>query len=688
MKEKRSRSLVLCTSFTSSQRQDSDSASRSGSASIVGRKYNPVNNENENEKMKTHTILCLLLVVVTGTFGQNIDSLKTELKNAKSDSAKCNILSALANSDSEDSENFIDAYLQTAKSHKGIFYKKHLAEAFNLKGCALFYNGNVVEAISYFSKSIRISEDIGNKKEVATDMINLAVVYRVQGDLPSSITQLQKAYEISDKINYKDGCISSLINLGEAYIDSDYDKSFDFFNRAVEMSDNKTQMLSGYYGIGTVYSKKNENDKAIEIFKKGLSISRDLNNKLQIHRGVSCIASSLINIGKYNQALPYALEGLKLSKDVVFKTMQSAQLLKTIYSKTNQPAKELEAYKLYIQMKDSINSQENRKAVIRNQIQTEYDKKALADSLRSDNEKNIIVVKKNAEIEHQQNQKMVLYVGLALVIIFSFVLFNRFQLIQKQKQVIEHHQKEITDSINYAKRLQEAILPSQNQFNNLLPENFVYYRPKDIVAGDFYWLENVDDTVYFAAADCTGHGVPGAMVSMVCSNALTRVVLEYGITEPGKILDEVRKIVIATFEKSGTDIKDGMDISLCALNKNTNELKWAGANNPLWYFQDDKMNEVKADKQPIGKCDNPVPFTTHSVLLQKGDSVFIFTDGYADQFGGPKGKKFMYKQMKDIIQRHTGEHMLSQKLHLDVAFGNWMNVNDQVDDVCVIGVRV
>jgi serine phosphatase RsbU (regulator of sigma subunit) len=258
----------------------------------------------------------------------------------------------------------------------------------------------------------------------------------------------------------------------------------------------------------------------------------------------------------------------------------------------------------------------------------------------------------------------------------------------KQKEIIEERQKEITDNINYAKRLQQAIIPADNYWKKHLPESFVMYQPKDIVSGDFYWLENVNDLILFAAADCTGHGVSGAMVSVVCSNALNRTVKEFGITEPNKILDKTRELVLETFAKSESDIKDGMDISLCSLNTKTNELLWSGANNPLWYVSANNLNEIKGDKQPIGKTDDPKPFTTHKIELQKGDTIYIFTDGYADQFGGEKGKKFMYKPLKNLLLEIHQQPLANQKEHLEKHFANWKANTEQTDDVLIIGIKI
>jgi serine phosphatase RsbU (regulator of sigma subunit) len=288
--------------------------------------------------------------------------------------------------------------------------------------------------------------------------------------------------------------------------------------------------------------------------------------------------------------------------------------------------------------------------------------------------------------------------SLFLITIVLFVFFKRdntlFQkMILDQKKLVQEKQKEIIDSITYARRIQEAILPPQSYWLKNLPHSFVLYKPKDIVAGDFYWIERIitqqgKDLVFFAAADCTGHGVPGAMVSVVCNNALNRSLLEFKLTDTGKILDKTRELVIATFGKSDNEVKDGMDISLCRLDLVTSELQWSGANNPLWYVRNGELIEIKPDKQPIGNYDLQTPFTSHVLQLQKGDTLYIFTDGYADQFGGIKGKKFKYKQLEEKLLAIHGLEMPEQKKILEKTFEDWKHQLEQIDDVCVMGVKI
>jgi len=241
-------------------------------------------------------------------------------------------------------------------------------------------------------------------------------------------------------------------------------------------------------------------------------------------------------------------------------------------------------------------------------------------------------------------------------------------------------------SIAYAKRIQTAILPPVKLIEEKLPDSFVLYQPKDVVAGDFYWMQEQGGKIHFAVADCTGHGVPGAMVSVVCNNALNRSVKEFGQTKPGDILDKTREIVIQEFEKSEEDVKDGMDIALCSLSGQ--KLEYAGAHNPLWIIRNGELLETKADKQPIGKFDLMSAYTTHAIDVEKGDLVYLLTDGFPDQFGGPKGKKYKYKQLKNLLLEIKDLSMSEQKERIQKSLTNWMGDLEQVDDVCIMGVKI
>lgn len=255
-----------------------------------------------------------------------------------------------------------------------------------------------------------------------------------------------------------------------------------------------------------------------------------------------------------------------------------------------------------------------------------------------------------------------------------------------QKTIIETKNKEITESIEYAQHIQHALLTPSHIVKEYLKKSFILYKPKDIIAGDFYWIEHVDDKIFFAAADCTGHGVPGAMVSVLCHNALNRSISEFGLDQPAKILDKTRAFVIEEFANAEEEVKDGMDIVLCMLQGN--HLAYAGANNPLWIISNGELTEIKADRQPIGLFDHSHPFTEHTFELKKGDTVYIFSDGYRDQFGGPKGKKFKVEPFRKLLLSIQQAPMSKQRMIIDQVFEEWKGNLEQIDDVCVIGVRI
>lgn len=264
--------------------------------------------------------------------------------------------------------------------------------------------------------------------------------------------------------------------------------------------------------------------------------------------------------------------------------------------------------------------------------------------------------------------------------------------IDKQRAQIEEYFVQVTDSIKYAQKIQEAILPPDTQVQRMLPNSFILYRPKDIVSGDFYWLGEANNKVFFAAVDCTGHGVPGAFMSIVGYNQLKQAIITTGGSNPAEILDHLNKGVSETLhqkEEHSTN-KDGMDIAICSLDYDTLELEYAGAFNPLYLLRNNEIQEIKANKFPIGSFvdEEPSNFTNNKFQLQKGDQIYIFSDGYADQFGGPRGKKFMYRRFRELLVANCHKEMSEQKETLQETLFDWMQDEEQVDDILVIGVRV
>jgi serine phosphatase RsbU (regulator of sigma subunit) len=262
---------------------------------------------------------------------------------------------------------------------------------------------------------------------------------------------------------------------------------------------------------------------------------------------------------------------------------------------------------------------------------------------------------------------------------------------ERQRLKLEELYKDVTDSIRYAKRLQYSILPPQEVIRKVCPESFVLFKPKDIVSGDFYWFYETEGKSLVSAVDCTGHGVPGAFMSLVGANGLNAAVKEHRKTEPGLILNELNKFVSESLNKASEDntVRDGMDLSFCTIDYKTMELEYAGANNPLYLIRDNEFIIVKADKFAIGSFDpDSHVYTTHKVKIQKGDLIYLFTDGYADQFGGARGKKFLYKHFRDTLLEVHKKSMPEQHDYLKQQIEDWQGPYEQVDDILVIGIRI
>jgi serine phosphatase RsbU (regulator of sigma subunit) len=409
------------------------------------------------------------------------------------------------------------------------------------------------------------------------------------------------------------------------------------------------------------------------------------------------IGNILFKKNKNQEALKFALTGYTIAKDLglIDKQEESAHLLANIYSNLGNFNTAFKMQKIFELMHDSINKTENDKKIIQKQFQFEYAKKAVADSIKTSQQKQILEL----QLAKQKSQKNYLFGIVFLIAVFTFFVYNRLQITRKQrniisdqKAIVDEKQKEILDSITYAKRIQQAILPSNKFIEENLNNYFILYKPKDIVAGDFYWItesqNKIDSKLYVAVCDCTGHGVPGAMVSVICNNALNRALIEFEETLPGKIFDKARALVLENFAKSDEEVKDGMDATLCALDMKLNKLWWSGANIPLWIIREHQLIEIKPDKQPIGKGYENKAFTTHEITLQKNDTIFLFSDGFADQFGGEKNKKMTKAKFKEKLVKMASLSMAEQKQELELFYENYKGKEEQVDDVCVLGFRV
>ena len=600
-------------------------------------------------------------------------------------------------------------YEQSVKLLKELEDIKGLATCLNNIGSTYVGLGEINKSLKNYHQSLKLFESIQSKRGIAYCLSNLGDVYEHQGEREKALEFYERSLTLREELKDNPGIIHSLNNITGIYTVEGKDSlALTISFRALKLAQqigHKQGEANALNNIGMNHYKSGEYKKSLDFLIRSAKIMEEIDNKDGVTNCLMNISRIYIAQGNLKQAERTAKKSLKMAKEMKFPGLikVSAFLLSDIYYAKKDNKNALIMYKLYVVMKDSINNQETLKATAKHQAKYEYEKQKALDDAEHD---------KLLAIEHEEKEKQQILTGatatgLGLVVIFLFFVFNRLRITRKQKQVIEQQKievesqksiveqahfeleeknQEIMDSITYAKRIQSAILPPNKVVKEYLQKSFILYKPKDIVAGDFYWLEQTKKKVLFAVADCTGHGVPGAMVSVVCNNALNRSVREHGLTDPGEILTKTREIVIQEFEKADEDVKDGMDIALCSLEGD--KLLYAGANNPLWIIRNSEIIETKANKQPIGKFDNPALYNTHSFNLQKGDSLYVFSDGYVDQFGGVKGKKFKPKRFRELLLSIESKNMEEQKTILNKAFESWKKGVNQVDDVCIIGVKI
>lgn len=461
-----------------------------------------------------------------------------------------------------------------------------------------------------------------------------------------------------------------------------------------------------YNKIGVCYKEQNKLELAEKYFRK--AVESELKNVPPNPEAMVGYNQNLgvvyYDRGAYAQALKAYQEADKY-QDLNNVTGQHLadryQLYANVYGKLGQYKPAYENLEAFRKLKDSIDNLKLSDKIL--SLKQEFQTQQIEDSLNI-NKKELGLSKatnqRNASIILGMLVVLVLIIGLVIVVarnskqrkLANQALTEKNAKIEAQQVALQQKNDEIIDSINYAKRLQSTILPPQAKINDLFPNNFVLYKPKDIVAGDFYVCETIEmagrKIGIVAVADCTGHGVPGALVSMVCSSAIKRSVVEFHLTDPGKILDKSAQLVVESFESAHEKVKDGMDISLACIDFESGTMQWAGAHNPLWIVRNRELIEIKADKQPVGHFEQSKAFTSHEIQLEKGDRLYFISDGYADQFGGPIGKKLKTKNLKDLLLETATASISMQGTQLERYFTEWKANFEQVDDVCIMGIEV
>ena len=573
-----------------------------------------------------------------------------------------------------------------------------MARIYDNLGMSYDYKGEYGQAIKYYLAARDIFQHIGRIDGVGVVENNLGISYLYLQDFENSKTHFETAYKIYiEEIKDTNNAYSAKMNLGIIdYFTGDTVAALEKFREvaiAMEKIGNLRSYGSSVTNIAEMYQEMGESDSAFFYLEKAIEVDKKLNNIDGLETDYRIMGSLYRDLKDYQNARKYYFKALDINMEVgrKYTIEQTYVALYELEKEAKNFEKALEFLELQNAYKDSLMEESNTKIIGKMEAEHEFNKELAVQKAKDEQ-------KLKVEEEKRRKSELVLYytIGIILVVVLFAILVLRSlretkkqkELVQLAKQEIEVKNQELVDSITYAKRIQTAILPPDEMVKKLLPNSFVIYIPKDIVAGDFYWMQEHKGKVLFAAADCTGHGVPGAMVSVVCNSGLNRAVREFDLTDPGAILSKTRELVVEEFEKSVEDVKDGMDIALCSLEGNT--LQYAGAHNPLWIIRNgsDEIEEIKANKQPIGKFDNPLPYQTHEVQLNSGDLVYIFSDGYADQFGGDKGKKFKASNFKQLLLSIKDESLETQNEQIVKNFHEWKGSIEQLDDVCIIGVRI
>ncbi|MDX2362414.1 MAG: tetratricopeptide repeat protein [Crocinitomicaceae bacterium] len=593
-------------------------------------------------------------------------------------------------------------------------------------GSAYSFNGQNDIAIEEYFKAISIAETFDESLAIRS-YVNIGHAFKLLKNFDKSKEYSLKAYELGSEYEDTSVMITALNIL--ALLENragDAEKALSYFEEGLEYAratDNLERQSQILYNLSNIYFDREEYEKGFELFNESVEISKVNGSYLNIAIGFHSIAITYLEIGELNKssmaadsALVYGL----LSEN--YEMIMEAYAMKAEVAKTKgHYQKSVEYLEFAYIYKDSLNLAQLNGAALDAEDTFNEQKRMIADSLQK--------VHDDAKIAHDDeinSQKLTtLYILLAIaVFVIAIVAFGIYflnknnklikeqhALVNEQKDEIEIQHQEITDSISYAQRIQEAIIAKAGEWEKISPERFILFKPKDVVSGDFYWAYNNEakNLSIWAVADCTGHGVPGAFMSMLGIGFLNEIVIETGTTDPGLILDKLRdKIVAALTQKGETKTKDGMDISICVWDKSSDTIHYAGANNPLWIIRkkgcevpedvkkiveiessDFVVLDIAPDKMPIGYMfASPPPFSTQSFKALKGDTILLLSDGFPDQFGGEKGKKYKYKTLKERMLELQPLPMNTHEEFLNDEFETWKGSEEQVDDVCIVGVKI
>jgi serine phosphatase RsbU (regulator of sigma subunit) len=574
--------------------------------------------------------------------------------------------------------------------------------------------GDCTQALECYLRALKIKEKLGDQKAIATTLGNIGLVYGGQKDYIKALNYQFKAEKIAEKIGDKTGMSRNLSSIGSLYnAQNDYNKALSVLLKAQKIANelgDKTQQAILLSNIGDSYYGKKDYLKALEYYSNSNIISKELGNKYAITYNFGNLGLVYKGLGKFKEAELYFKQTIINSDSLglLESLCISEEELSSLYDTLGRTKEAFIHYKKAALLKDSLFGQENKKQLIRKEMNYEFDKKEAATKAGHDREMAVAI----AEQKKQQIIIWSIIAGLFLVILFASFVFQSLRTTRKQKSIIElqknevSRQKEIvdkqkekiTDSIAYAQRIQQSILIEESEIQKILPESFIYFQPKDVVSGDFYWCSKTTNAIIIAAVDCTGHGVPGAFMSMIGNMLLNQIVNEKHITTPSEILQQLNIGVHEALHqnKDGAQSNDGMDISLCCIDYKNEILQYAGAHNSLYIVENGTIKIIRSDNKGIGKSYNKtqtsdptqITFTNNVIPIKKGMSIYLFSDGYMDQFGGNERKKFGKLQFEHLLLNSQSFSIQKQKEFFISTLSEWKGNTVQTDDILVIGVKI
>lgn len=646
--------------------------------------------------------------------------------------------------------DYLGDYDNAIKNYqKGYEIRRSIQDTVGMQGSlgnlGLVYHlkGDFKQAQKYLYQSKKMAKLISDTSGYTSAIINLALVFQQQKNYKKALELYEECLELYKQQNGKYDMALAYNNIGSVYMDiNELRKGMHYHQLSLKIKNeigDAPGMVMSFHNLGISLKRLGKLDSALFILKQGEAILDSVPDAASRIEMYNSIASVYFDQNEFSKAKSYLDRAEKIYNEgnKYYKIYEVYQSLALLNAKLNNYKDAYHYSELYWGMLDSIQNNENAKMLQQKELEDEYERKVLADKLEEKKEEEKRAIEKKAE-EKTQTIKNYIYLTilLALLLIIFFVYRNykankkaniilnernsiissQNNEIKKQAHLLQEKNRDITDSIQYAKRLQDAILPEVSELNYALKNYFILFQPKDIVSGDFYWLhadEKLNAKYLFAVVDCTGHGVPGGFVSLVGNNAMQRAVNEFKLNSVNLILDKVSELVESDFEKESEEIRDGMDMSMIAIKEDNSNitLEYAGANNSIWIINTERKEwilnnvkvespivlEIKADKQPIGKYEHRKPFKLNTVQLKKGDTIYMFSDGYADQFGGPRGKKFKYSQLQELLISIQHLSMEEQKNHLFQTIENWKSWIDdknkiqeleQLDDICLAGIKI